>query len=76
MKHASNLDPALTGNPTWVHWLEAQLATTELGPTDRSAATVHKNGLLSKNHSQCDKPLQFPWNMRITYVLDEIPIIN
>ena len=32
MKHASNLDPALTGNQTRVHWLDAQHTTTELGP--------------------------------------------
>jgi len=30
MKHASKLDPALTGNRTPINWLEAQCATTEL----------------------------------------------
>ena len=40
MKHATNLNPTLTGNRTRVYWLEAQHATTELGPWPKKCTTV------------------------------------
>ena len=61
MKHASNLDPAPTGNRTWVHWLEAQHATTELGPLASQQGAIGKkiNNNIRNSHQRsqgwCDE---------------------